>query len=68
MEQELSNITAETVALWDAVLRQLRNLTLPSRLYQIRILLVGMAIAWGLRRGAGRKFKEWLRTREGWPK
>ena len=68
MEQELATFAAEATALWDAVFSQIRNLTLPSRLYQIAILIAAGLVAFVLRRWAGRAFKDWLRTREGWPK
>ncbi len=68
MEQELTSFAAEASALWEAIVAQIRNLTLASRLYQIGILALAGLVSWVLRRIAGRAFRDWLRGREGWPK
>ena len=68
MEQEFSTLLAEGQILLDAAVSQIVNLTLPSRLYQIGILILCGFAAWLVRRRAGNAFRNWLRTREGWPK
>ncbi|MEO0829939.1 MAG: hypothetical protein AAFY03_05710 [Pseudomonadota bacterium] len=40
---------------------------LPSRLYQIGILVLCVALAWGLNRWFGPRLREWMRTLEGRP-
>ena len=68
MEQEFSTLLAEGQILLDAAVSQIVNLTLPSRLYQIGILILCCLAAWLVRRRAGNAFRNWLRAREGWPK
>ncbi|MEM7719768.1 MAG: mechanosensitive ion channel domain-containing protein [Pseudomonadota bacterium] len=41
---------------------------LPSRLYQIGILFVCVALAWGLNRVISPRMRDWMRTLEGRPK
>ncbi|MEO1538072.1 MAG: mechanosensitive ion channel domain-containing protein [Pseudomonadota bacterium] len=47
---------------------QAQLLLLPSRLYQIGILLLCIAIAWAVHRWASPRMREWMRTLEGRPK
>ncbi len=65
MENELM---AQLLDLWEQALTQARLMLLPSRLYQIAILLLCIAIAWGLNRWISPKVREWMRTLEGRPK
>nr|WP_240611124.1 mechanosensitive ion channel domain-containing protein [Oceaniglobus ichthyenteri] len=44
------------------------NLTLPSRLYQIAIIIGCIALSWVLGRITAERMREWMRTLEGWPK
>ena len=54
--------------LWEQALTQARLMLLPSRLYQIGILAVCVALAWGLHRWASPRMLDWMRTLEGRPK
>jgi small-conductance mechanosensitive channel len=68
MESELSSFTQQLMALWDQALLQGRLLLLPSRLYQLGILILCVAVAWGLNRWIAPRFRGWMRTLEGRPK
>ncbi len=58
MEQDLAGRLS---ALWDMAMTQGQLLLLPSRLYQIGILVFCLALAWGLNRWLGPRFHEWIR-------
>ncbi len=54
--------------LWQQALTQARLMLLPSRLYQIGILLICIGLAWGVHRWASPRLRDWMRTLEGRPK
>jgi small-conductance mechanosensitive channel len=54
--------------LWEQALTQARLMLLPSRLYQIGILAVCIALAWIMHRWMSPRMLEWMRTLEGRPK
>ncbi len=62
------SLGAQFFDLWEKALLQARLLVLPSRLYQVGILLACILIAWGLKRWIEPRFTQWLRTLEGRPK
>ncbi len=68
LETELQDILAQFQAFYDTLMIQARNLLLPSRLYQIAILVGCFIVATLLRHWVGRRMHEWMRTLEGWPK
>ena len=55
-------------ALWEEALSQGQLLLLPSRLWQIGILVLCILLAWGLKAWLGPKIHNWMRTLEGRPK
>ena len=55
-------------ALWGSLQTSFQNLLLPSRLYQVGILIGCLCVAYLLSRWLGPKFRDWMRTLEGWPK
>ncbi len=63
--QAFAEVLSSTVGMLQ---RQAQNLLLPTRLYQIAILVACFVLAWGLKRVYAPKLYEWMRTREGWPK
>ncbi len=67
MESEFQSFTSALIALWEDFVRAFSTLFLPSRLHQM-LILVGCALgAYLLKRLAGPKLNDWLRSREGWP-
>ncbi|MEM6385643.1 MAG: mechanosensitive ion channel domain-containing protein [Pseudomonadota bacterium] len=54
--------------LWQQALTQAQLMLLPSRLYQIGILALCIALAFGIHRWASPRMREWMRTLEGRPK
>ena len=68
MEQELQSFVAMLTELWTMLAAQSRNLLLPSRLTQIAILLVCVAVSWGFARATLPRMRAWMRGLEGWPK
>ncbi|MAQ84464.1 MAG: mechanosensitive ion channel protein [Maritimibacter sp.] len=68
MEQELQSFVAMLTELWTMLVAQSRNLLLPSRLTQIAILLVCVAVSWGFARATLPRMRAWMRGLEGWPK
>lgn len=65
MESSLSPQIAE---LWEQAMLQGRLLLLPTRLYQVGILIACILMALGLRHWLEPKFTDWVRTLEGRPK
>ncbi|MGR3515149.1 MAG: mechanosensitive ion channel family protein [Paracoccaceae bacterium] len=61
-------LTTQLIELWQQAVDQARLMLLPSRLYQIGILVLCVALAWGLNRWLGPRLREWMRTLEGRPK
>ena len=54
---------------WAAIVDQVRLFALPGwRQYQLGIIVLLIACAWGLRKIIAPRFEAWSRTREGWPK
>jgi len=68
MESEFQSFLELFGSTFGMLQRQAQNLLLPTRLYQIGILVGCFALAWGLKRLYGPKLYDWMRTREGWPK
>ncbi len=68
METELQAFLEQLEGLYSTLLVQARNLLLPSRLYQIGILVGVFVVATVLRHWAGNRMLDWMRTLEGWPK
>jgi len=68
METELQQVAAQIATFYEALLQQAKNLLLPSRLYQIGILFVCFIAATLLRLWGDPRIRDWMRTREGWPK
>ena len=64
-EQDVRDIA---LSLWDQVLNFFQGLLRPWNAYQVLILLGLIAAAFALSRFFGPRLREWLRTREGWPK
>ena len=62
------DLTTQLIDLWQQALTQARLMLLPSRLYQIGILIFCVALAWGLHRWISPRMRDWMRTLEGWPK
>ena len=63
-----ASLSAQFIDLWEQALVQARLLVLPSRLYQVGILLFCILVAWGLKLWLEPRFTDWLRTLEGRPK
>ncbi len=59
---------AQLMELWQQALTQAQLMLLPSRLYQILILIFCIGLAWLLNRWISPRFREWMRTLEGRPK
>ncbi len=69
MVAEMENdLMAQLMELWQQALTQARLMLLPSRLYQIAILVLCIGIAWGLNGWISPRVREWMRTLEGRPK
>ncbi|MXQ09416.1 mechanosensitive ion channel [Alphaproteobacteria bacterium GH1-50] len=68
MEQELAAISEQVQAFWQTAMLQAELLLLPSRLYQIGILILCIALAWVLTRAIKPRVREWMHTLEGRPK
>ncbi len=62
------DLATQLLALWDQALTQARLMLLPSRLYQIAILVVCVALAWLVNRWVSPRMREWMRGLEGRPK
>ncbi len=62
------DLATQLLALWEQALTQARLMLLPSRLYQIAILVVCVALAWLVHRWVAPRMREWMRTLEGRPK
>ncbi len=63
-----ADLTTQIMNLWQQALLQGKLLLLPTRLYQVGILIFCLALAWGLNRWLGPRMREWMRTLEGRPK
>ena len=63
-----SSLSAQIFDLWEQALLQGRLLLLPTRLYQVGILVGCILLAWLLKRWIEPKFTGWLHTLEGRPK
>ncbi|MBV1868243.1 MAG: mechanosensitive ion channel [Marinosulfonomonas sp.] len=68
MEPQTQTFADQLTALWISLQAPFQNLLLPSRLYQIAILIGCLGVAYLLSRWLGPKFRDWMRTLEGWPK
>ncbi|AZQ68539.1 mechanosensitive ion channel [Silicimonas algicola] len=63
-----ADLWTQLADLWNQALLQGRLLLQPSRLYQIGILVVCIAFAWGVSRWIKPHFNAWMHTLEGRPK
>jgi small-conductance mechanosensitive channel len=63
-----SDLTTQLMHLWEQALTQARLMLLPSRLFQIGILLICLLVSWALNRLVSPAAREWMRTLEGRPK
>ena len=68
MEPQTQTIADQLTALFGSLQTPFQNLLLPSRLYQVGILIGCLCVAYLLSRWLGPKFRDWMRTLEGWPK
>jgi len=66
--EQLDSLTAQINDLWQQAMAQGALLLLPSRLWQLGILLLCIFLAWGLIRWIKPIFHEWIRTLTGRPK
>lgn len=62
------DLTSQLLNLWEQGLTQARLMMLPSRLYQIGILVLCVGLAWLADRWLSPRMREWMRTLEGRPK
>ena len=63
-----AELLSQLTDLWKQAMLQGKLLLLPSRLYQIGILVICIALAWGLNRWLSPKARDWMKTLEGRPK
>ncbi len=68
METAVQTLTEQLGDLWSLATLQARLMLLPSRLWQIAIVAGCIAAAFVLTHLTRERLREWLRTREGWPK
>ena len=68
MENESAPLGEQLMELWEKGLMEAQLLLLPSRYYQIAILIGCALAAWALNRWLGPKFHGWMRSLEGRPK
>ena len=66
--EQLDTLTDQVDSLWEEALDQAALLLLPSRLWQIGILILCILGAWLISRWATPRFHEWIRTLSGRPK
>jgi small-conductance mechanosensitive channel len=67
-EAEVQTFAEQLVGVWEALQGQAANMLLPSRLMQIGVLLGCFGAAWLLSHWLSPRLRDWLRTRDGWPK
>jgi small-conductance mechanosensitive channel len=63
-----NDLMAQLLDLWEQAMLQARLMLLPSRLYQVGILILCVGLAWMLHRWVSPAMREWMRTLEGRPK
>lgn len=68
METEVQSVAEQFMTLWLWLQSSVNNLLLPSRLFQVFILIAVFAISFALQRWLGPKIHVWMRSLEGWPK
>ena len=68
METELANLTEEFKSLWQTASASFGNLMLPSRMWQIAIVVMMGVAAWFLKWWLGPRIHDWMRSLEGRPK
>jgi small-conductance mechanosensitive channel len=68
MDQTLQMLAEQGAEVLDAAAQQGRLLLLPSRLVQFAIIAGALMLAWVLRRRYAPRLREWMRTRDGWPR
>ena len=66
--EQLGSLTEQINDLWQQAMAQGALLILPSRLWQIGILVLCILLAWMITRWIKPKFHEWIRTLTGRPK
>ena len=64
----IESVTTLVVTLWIEFEAMLLSLLRPWVAYQLVIALVLFGLAYGLRRWLGPSIREWMGTRQGWPK
>lgn len=68
MDTDFTNLIEQIQSLWGQGMAQAKLLLLPSRLWQIAILVACLLAAMLLKRWFEPSFREWMRTLEGRPK
>lgn len=68
MDQTLQMLAGQGAEVLDAAAQQGRLLLLPSRLVQFAIIGGALMLAWALRRHYAPRLRDWMRSREGWPR
>jgi small-conductance mechanosensitive channel len=68
MDPEVQSVLEQVTELYRLAELQAKNLLLPSRLYQLALLVGCFAVAWLLRLWTGPRLRAWLAERENWPK
>ena len=68
MDSELTSLSEQLLSLWTRAMAEAQLMLLPSRLYQIGILLICIAASWALSRWIGPKIRDWMHGLEGRPK
>jgi len=66
--EQTGSVVAQLENLWAELLQQAQLMLLPSRLWQLGILLLCVILAWFLRAWLGPKVHNWMRSLEGRPK
>jgi len=66
--EQVDSLTGQITDLWQQATAQGTLLLLPSRLWQLGILVLCIVFAWGLTRWIRPTFHEWIRTLSGRPK
>lgn len=68
METEVAALSERIAELYGAAAASFGNLLLPSRLWQLAVIVVNIALAWLLRAWLGPRLRAWMRGLEGRPK
>ena len=68
METDIATLKEQLQSLWETAMLQADLLLLPSRLWQVGILVLCFVLAYGAKRWFEPKMRDWMRTLEGRPK